>query len=47
MVDLWINLLKWVVCARNVETKMPSRDKAQEEDIIKSQGHGKRLLQVF
>ena len=26
---------------------MPSRDKAQEGEIIKRQGHGKRLLQVF
>jgi hypothetical protein len=42
-----INLVKRVVCARNVETKMPSRAKAQEGEIIKSQRHGKRLLQLF
>jgi hypothetical protein len=26
---------------------MPSRHKAQEGEIIKSQGHGKRLVEVF
>jgi len=36
-----------VIYALAVKTKTPSRDKAQEGEIIKSQRHGKRLVDFF
>jgi hypothetical protein len=35
------------VYARGAKTKKPSRGKAREYETIKSQTHGKRLVQVF
>ena len=41
------SLLKRGFDAPRKETKMPLRDKAQEGETIKSQVHGKRLVEVF
>jgi hypothetical protein len=40
-------LVKWVDCAPGAETKMPLRDKAQEEEAIKRRGYGKCDVEFF
>jgi hypothetical protein len=44
---MYFYLLKRVICTLNVETKMPSRDKAQGRKPIKLHEGDKKNVEVF